>query len=169
MKKISNGNISGFTLIELLVVVLIIGILSAIALPQYTAAVEKARAAEAVMNIKTITDAASLFILENPGSARTCFSDFGVTALAGGAWNDSAYETKNFAYMDLCLTNGKGSLDVDRKDGSYSFWITNQGGGVCDGQEGQWCKSCFTQMTDIGRKICRGLESDGFIYVDGEL
>ena len=41
MKNISRRNIGGFTLVEILVVVLIIGILSAVAVPMYQGAVDK--------------------------------------------------------------------------------------------------------------------------------
>lgn len=58
-------NKPGFTLIELLVVVLIIGILAAIALPQYQRTVEKSRAMKAVVAVRALKDAQEVYYMSN--------------------------------------------------------------------------------------------------------
>ena len=64
-KLFLGGKNAGFTLIELLVVVLIIGILAAVAVPQYKKAVVRARLAAFLPIVKDLYEQKQMFYMSN--------------------------------------------------------------------------------------------------------
>ena len=69
-----KGIRSGFTLIELLVMVLIIGILAAVALPQYNKAVKKAQGREVLVALNALDKALADYYLEHGSFREECLS-----------------------------------------------------------------------------------------------
>lgn len=98
-----------FTLIELLVVVLIIGILAAIALPQYNKAVAKARFAEALVNLKTIVQADRVCRLNGKNSCSITELDVDIPGTAGEKNNFPVIIATNFTYWASVNPNGNGT------------------------------------------------------------
>ena len=110
---------AGFTLIELLVVVLIIGILAAVAVPQYQKAVRKARVAEAKVILKSLTDAQDVYLLTGDANG-------GYLNISG--WNElldveipesTTYWTFDF---DECTGKGCSNMATPRWENGYAIY-----------------------------------------------
>ncbi len=142
----------GFTLIELLVVVLIIGILSSVALPQYQKAVLKSRASEAWTNLKNLNMASSAYCLEGGNSAP--FSS------VKDSLSIEVKDSKNFKYEGdiLCDTTTAASAGnvyaTWQGGGNYNFKLgVNRATGrrSC---EGSTCSQLGFTKSSSDRTIC---------------
>jgi general secretion pathway protein G len=85
----SNRN-SGFTLVEILIVVIILGILAAIVIPQFTNASQDARKNSLTSQLQTIRSQLELAKLQHRDSVSTLLSTGGATA-----WDDLTVKTND--------------------------------------------------------------------------
>jgi prepilin-type N-terminal cleavage/methylation domain-containing protein len=140
-------NKRAFTLIELLVVVLIIGILAAIALPQYQKAVDKSRVATILPLMRRWADAFALYKLEHGTYSDSVVSAESVGASWPSDWECPSTDLECWNELWYCFANeeGTGYVYCD------SLWKAN----------GENFKIMITQPNEdagypIGKRFCNG-------------
>ena len=144
----------GFTLIELLVVVLIIGILAAIALPQYQESVERARIAEAVAMTKTIALANERYRLAT-GNYADYISQLDIDIQGTRSSPTDRVQTKYFLYTASAAQN---YLVISHRLPAYQtfyLYITPSSTKIS-------CTS-YATATALQKKLCTKIASDGGI------
>ena len=157
------ANSQAFTLIELLVVVLIIGILAAIALPQYQKAVEKSRVAEARVILNAIYKNWQFCQLEHGAHASECDSEGN---LFGNLEIDlPGVTTTNCIDGSQCIKTADWDFGSDTNDNvyanrvkngdieNYPYWLalwTNTGKITCENNAETFCnKLCGSDDCEV--------------------
>ena len=141
----------GFTLVELLVVVLIIGILAAVALPQYNLAVAKSRFAEVVLLAQDMKRQQEVFFLENGRYASDCVElnpDLPAGTFIKSGDNDHVFFTGNEEKYITCLNSGTRAGAVISKDANLELWLDHAE--RTPAEEKGFCRA----KTDVGHKLC---------------
>ena len=155
--SLSAGKNAGFTLIELLVVVLIIGILAAVALPQYQVAVGKSRVSQMLPFMTSVKNAQEVYYMAN-GVYSEKWEDLDVTIPLGTAFSDcisGSHDTQCVTLssgVECALMSSGHSLYCQGKQTprigvSYNFGANNE-------QMGS--RLCFA-YTALDDKICKAL------------
>lgn len=94
--KARNGLQAGFTLVEILIVVVILGILAAIVIPQFTSASESAKSSSLVSQLQTIRSQLELYQVQHNGDYPDLVTDWtqitGETEVDGTAGDASGNE-----------------------------------------------------------------------------
>ena len=149
-------NNNAFTLIELLVVVLIIGILAAVAVPQYQMAVAKARAVNMVTIADEIVRAEEIYYLAN-GVYTDKLDDLDIsfTDVGEGNWNG-----KNFK-VTLRL-KGYGNPDsVQVHDKFLPVYLSFGFQNTTYGSRWKGLRTCYASKTDAkANEICKHIANN---------
>lgn len=145
----------GFTLVEMVIVVVIIGIISAIAWPQYKVAVLRARMVELQILTEQLNDAVKMYFNEH------------------GKWADLTFDDlKDFNLPGWTIKNETDRKEIQKKDPNgnilaiLSLWSLGGGSGqavwgkLCEGKSKTGCKGIntylvYTRYWMRGARECR--------------
>ena len=139
----------GFTLIELLVVVLIVGILTAVALPQYEKAVEQSRAAGGIVLARSIFLANQRYLMAHGRYTEDIRNlDLNFSGEDVNLDDIPSKKTGGFECRATGTGPGYGYTAVCRRirRGKYSYYIGYRGAedqAIClynDAEDEQWCQ-----------------------------
>ena len=174
-------NEKAFTLIELLVVVLIIGILAAVALPQYQKAVEKSRVAEALQIVASTQQAIDAYLLANhfPSSTvqligdkskssanyKSGILDIDIEApLTCDQASGDYCRSKHFAYnayckSDSCTISAVRHQNGNRDSNAEEYYLKASK----SADDETWSKTCtYKTAYPYSVSLCKSLEPQGW-------
>lgn len=118
MKKLSND---GFTLVELMVVVSIIGILSAVAIPNFKSYQAKSKTSEAKLQLASMYSAETALQSDYDAFA-TCLGYAGYSAPTRGNYYSLGFPAAN-AVADLLVDNAANSTACATDSGNSGFGV----------------------------------------------
>ena len=152
-KEKQNKNNKGFTLIELLVVVLIIGILAAIALPQYKMAVAKSQYAKLMDISKAIASAQDRYFMVH-GTHTNNFNDLDIEM----PQNYISKTTKEYCYdWGGCSIRWRDALICgDYKTNAHLVIYLRDNEQYSEVKKGRiFCTTNSSDTEDFAHKVCQ--------------
>ncbi len=139
-KELKNRK-NGFTLIELMVVIVIIGILVSIALPNFVAAIDRAKQASVKSNMRVIQSIAETYAVDWGGVYPGTIAELKTQAVARNYWK---------VFKNPFTSSVDDGSDVDGTTVTTSTLPNVSGGGV------GWDSPTLTQYTIYGAEKTNG-------------